>query len=147
MELASQPNVYMNYEEIFDHSYERVKTTTVNGKSFFDAFYGNFLALSPEATEYFKNVDMKKQIRMMEKSFYSLFIFYATQNANDYLEATAKQHSNSDLGISLNLFDTWMDAIINTVKEFDPRYTNEIGLSWRIVLAPGMTYMKYRYDE
>ncbi len=147
MELASQPNVYMNYEEIFDHSYERVKNNTVDGKSFFDAFYGNFLALSPEAAEYFKHVDMKKQIRMMEKSFYSLFIFYATQNANDYLEATARRHSESDLGISLNLFDAWMDAIINTVREFDPRYTSEIGLSWRIVLAPGMTYMKYRYVE
>ena len=145
MELASQPNVYMNYEEIFDHSYERVKNTSVDGKTFFAAFYDNFLSLSPEIAKYFQNVDMKKQIRMMEKSFYSLFIFYATQNADGFLEARAKRHSEADLGITLDLFDTWMDAIIKTVKEFDPRYTNEIGLSWRIVLSPGMTYMKYRY--
>ena len=145
MELASQPNVYMNYEEIFDHSYERVKNTVVDGKPFFDVFYDNFLRLSPTAAEHFSGVDMKKQIRMMEKSFYSLFIFYATQNANDYLEATARRHSQMDLSISLDLFDTWMDAIIETVKTFDSRYNNEIGLSWRIVLAPGISYMKYKY--
>lgn len=147
MELASQPNIYMNYEEIFDHSYERVKNNTVDGKAFFAAFYDNFTALSPEIADHFKDVDMKKQIRMMEKSFYSLFIFYATQNANDYLKSTAKRHSQSDLDISINMFDAWLDAIITTVKQFDSRYTPEIGLSWRIVLSPGITYMKYRYAD
>jgi len=146
-QVASQPNVYMNYEEIFDHSYERVKNNVVDGKRFFEAFYDNFLKLSPAAAEHFSAVDMKKQIRMMEKSFYSLFIFYATQNANDYLESTAKRHSQMDLGISLDLFDTWMSAIIDTVKQFDSRYNSEIGLSWRIVLSPGITYMKYKYSD
>lgn len=147
MELASQPNVYMNYEEIFDHSYERVKNNSVEGKTFFETFYNNFLELSPAAATHFAHVDMKKQIRMMEKSFYSLFIFYATQNANDYLESTARRHSGSDLDISLNLFDTWLEAIIATVKQYDTRYTSDIGLAWRIVLSPGITYMKYRYTE
>ncbi len=139
--------VYMNYEEMFDHSYERVKNTNVDGKNFFTVFYENFIKMSPEIEQHFQNVDMKKQIRMMEKSFYSLFIFYATQNANDYLEATAKRHGKAELDISLNLFDAWMDAIIETVKQFDTRYSNDIGLSWRIVLSPGMTYMKYRYSD
>jgi len=147
MELASRPNIYMNYEEIFDHSYERVKHNTVEGRSFFETFYDNFLKLSPEAAGHFSNVDMKKQIRMMEKSFYSLFIFYATQNANDYLESTARRHSQMDLDIAINLFDTWLDAIIATVKSHDPRYTPDIGLAWRIVLSPGITYMKYRYFD
>ena len=147
MESAQKSDIYMNYEEIFDHSYERVKNREIDGKTFFAAFYDNFIARSPEIADHFRQVDMKKQIRMMEKSFYSLFIFYATQNANDYLEATARRHSQDELDISLNLFDTWMDAIITTVKQYDPRYTNEIGLSWRIVLAPGITYMKYRYAD
>jgi len=145
MSLAHQPTVYMNYEEIFDHSYERIKTVKVDGNTFFAAFYENYLALSPAAAKYFANVDMEKQITMMEKSFYSLFIFYATQNANDYLEAIAKRHSEAELDINLDLFDTWMDALILTVKQFDPHFTNEIALSWRVILSPGMTYMKYRF--
>lgn len=147
MELAKHTLQYMNYEEIFDHSYERVKNKKVDDKTFFAAFYDNFISMSPGIAEQFSSVDMKKQIRMMEKSFYSLFIFYATQNANDYLESTAKRHSQAELGIDLNLFDMWMDAIIKTVKQFDSRYNNEIGLSWRIVLSPGITYMKYRYTD
>lgn len=147
MDLAYQPNVYMNYEEIFDRSYERIKNSTVDGKTFFGAFYENFLALSPIAAKQFANADMKKQITMMEKSFYGLFIFYATQNANDYLESIAKRHSHFDLNISLELFDAWLDALIQTVEQFDEHFTDEIALSWRVVLAPGMTYMKYRYSR
>ena len=104
MELASQPNVYMNYEEIFDHSYERVKTTSVGGKTFFAAFYDNFLALSPEIASYFSNVDMKKQIRMMEKSFYSLFIFYATQMRTTIL----KQPQNDIVKLILVYHSTYL---------------------------------------
>lgn len=82
----------------------------------------------------------------MEKSFYGLFIFYATQNANDYLEAIAARHSHHDLGIGNELYDIWLDALVDTVKEFDPQFNNDIALSWRIILSPGITYMKYRHS-
>jgi hypothetical protein len=137
----------MNYEKIFDHSYERVKNISIDGKSFFAAFYEHFMALSPTARKHFSKIDMSQQIKMMEKSFYGLFIFYATKNANDYLEKVARQHSHSDLAISQMLFDVWMDALILTVKEYDSLYSNDISLSWRVVLSPGIAYMKYRFTE
>ena len=30
---------------------------------------------------------------------------------------------------------------------FDPKFNEEIELAWRVVLAPGIEYMKYKYDH
>ena len=146
MNLANQPSIYMSYEELFDHSYERVKNLKKNGRPFFAAFYDNFLQSSPIVAEHFSSTDMEQQMKMMEKSFYGLFIFYATQNANDYLDSIAQRHSHGDLAIDPQLYDFWLDSLINTVRDYDPQYNNEIALAWRIILSPGVTYMKHRYN-
>ena len=145
MHLVNQPSIYMSYEEIFDHSYERVKSRIIDGKPFFGAFYDNFTSSHPAIAEHFAGTDMERQVRMMEKSFYGLFIFYATQNANDYLETIAHRHSHADLKIDHQLYDLWLDALIDTVSQYDPQYSDEIALSWRIILSPGITYMKHRH--
>ncbi|MGD8568337.1 MAG: globin [Gammaproteobacteria bacterium] len=146
MNTANQPLSHMTYEEIFDQSYERVKDRIINGRVFFQAFYDNFLAVSPEVERSFAATDMDRQVKMMEKSFYGLFIFHATQNANDYLETVAHRHSHADLNIGHHLFDLWLDALIETVKDYDPHFNDEIALSWRIILSPGVTYMKHRHS-
>jgi len=146
MNLANQPTIYMSYEEIFDRSYERVKNLKKNGKPFFAAFYENFIKTSDVVAEHFREVDMDQQMKMMEKSFYGLFIFYATQNANDYLDTVAQRHSHAELAIDKKLYDLWLDSLIDTVRDFDPHYSNDVALAWRIILAPGIAYMKHRYN-
>lgn len=136
----------MSYEEIFDRSYERVKHLEKDGKPFFAAFYDNFLSASPIVANHFATTDMHRQVKMMEKSFHGLFIFYATQNANDYLENIAHLHSRSKLDIDVGLYDVWLESLIQTVKEFDPQFKDEVALAWRVILAPGIMYMKYRHN-
>ncbi|NOZ51737.1 MAG: globin [Gammaproteobacteria bacterium] len=137
----------MSYETIFDQSFERVKKIFKNKQSFFDAFYGNFINASPEVAKLFGNTGMAHQAKMMEKSFYGLFVFYATQNANDYLEKIAFQHSFHNLDIKPELFDLWLENLIKTVEDFDPQCSDEVTLSWRVVLSPGITYMKHKYSR
>jgi len=136
----------MSYEDIFDQSFERVKKKNKNGQSFFAAFYTNFINASPKVAEQFSATALDHQAKMMEKSFYSLFVFYATQNANDYLEKIAFQHSGHDLGVQPELFDLWLENLIKTVEDFDVDCTDEVILSWRVVLSPGITYMKHKYS-
>ena len=147
MHLANQLSNDMSYEQIFDQSYERIKTLEKDGKRFFAAFYDNFLRASPDVAEHFRATDMERQMKMMEKSFYGLFIFYATQNANDYLENIAEKHSHYQLNIDTGLYDIWLNSLIETVKYYDPEFTEDIALAWRVVLAPGIAYMKHRYDR
>ncbi|MDH5326676.1 MAG: globin [Gammaproteobacteria bacterium] len=135
----------MGHDELFDQSYERVKGIRQHGKGFFDIFYDKFITASDIVAEHFRNTDMQRQREMLEKSFYSLFIFYATSNANDYLDKIAKQHGKHALNIPDELYDIWIDCLLETVKELDPEYTPEIELSWRLVLSAGIVYMKYKY--
>ena len=137
----------MSYEQIFDESYERVKRITKQNNSFFDRFYVNFFQSSPEIALYFAHTDMNQQKQVLEKSFYSLFIFYATKNANDYLMEIATQHDKHHLNIRPELYDFWLESLIKTVREYDPQFCTEIELSWRVVLSVGITYMKFKFDQ
>ena len=135
----------MRFEETFDQSYERVKAIEKNGLTFFDAFYEKFINASPEVAQAFKNTDMKRQRKMLEKSFYSLFIFYATSNQNDYLGKIAHRHSKHDVNVDPALYDVWLECLVQTVAEYDPQYSREVELAWRLVLSTGITYMKFHY--
>jgi hemoglobin-like flavoprotein len=143
----AQTSPLTGFDALFDGSYERVKTIKKNNKSFFDAFYDNFMNSSDEIKRHFRNTDMQKQKKMLEKSFYSLFIFYATNNANDYLNNIAVRHSKSHTNVSPELYEVWLDSLMKTVKEYDPHYNHDVELSWRVVLAPGIAYMKFKYDK
>jgi len=135
------------FDSYFDQSYERIKRVKKNDKSFFDAFYENFTSASPVVADHFRNTDMTQQKKMLEKSFYSLFIFYATNNANDYLEKIAKHHSKAHANVAPELYDLWLECLIKTVAEYDPLFDENTELSWRVVLSSGITYMKFKYDR
>ena len=135
------------YDSYFDQSYERVKCVEKNGLSFFDAFYDNFCAAHSQVAQHFRNTDMDKQKKMLEKSFYSLFIFYATNNANDYLRKIAERHSKAGNNIPPDLYDAWLESLIKTVADYDPEFDLDVELSWRVVLSSGITYMKFKYDK
>jgi hemoglobin-like flavoprotein len=143
----AQSDQLTGFDSCFDQSYERVKRIQKNDKSFFDAFYENFINASPIVADHFRNTDMNQQKKMLEKSFYSLFIFYATNNANDYLEKIAERHSKSHANVSPQLYDLWLECLIKTVADYDPLFDADIELSWRVVLSSGITYMKFKYDK
>ena len=45
------------------------------------------------------------------------------------------------------LYEAWLDSLIATARESDPDFDDELELAWRVVLAPGIAYMKFRYDH
>ncbi len=137
----------MDFERLFDGSYERVLSNPVNGKDFFERFYERFIQADPRVAQHFANTEMERQRKMLEKSFYKLIVFYATRCSDEYLEQVAVQHSKMALNIEPDLFDLWLDTLIETVREYDPDYRSEIELAWRLVLGSGITYMKFKYDQ
>ncbi len=134
----------MNYEQLFDQSYERVLHRTVSGKDFFEAFYERFLASSNEVREKFRRTDMQRQRRMLKQSFYSLLVFYASNAADDYLIKMVEKHSAKGVDIPNTMYDLWMECLVETVAEFDENFASETGLAWRLVLSSGITYMKHK---
>ena len=62
-----------------------------------------------------------------------------------HLERLAKLHSRAELDIKPELYDLWLDRLVQAVKEFDPMFDAETGAAWRRMLAPGIEFMKSRY--
>ncbi|TQV86302.1 globin [Exilibacterium tricleocarpae] len=137
----------MQFEEIFDASYERVLRVELEGRFFFDAFYENFIDSSPEVRDKFKNTDMDRQRKMLKKSFYSLVVFYATNSVDDYLVKVAERHNRENIDIRPGLYDLWIESLIFTVAQYDPDFDETVELAWRLVLATGITYMKFKYNH
>lgn len=137
----------MSYETLFDESYQRVMTTERQGLDLFEAFYRRFFMASPVVREKFRFTDMAHQRRMLKKSFYSLIAFYASGSADSVLEKIAEAHSTRGLDIWPEFYDLWLECLIETVAEFDDDFHDEVELAWRLVLNPGIVYMKFKYDR
>ena len=138
----------MNYYETkFDESYERIMPTESARLEFFDAFYKNFFDASPDISSYFKNTDMQRQKSIIIRAFYALFSFYASHQVDDILEKIAVSHSKHQLNIKPELYELWLESFIKTVKSFDAEYDDDTELGWRLILSPGIVYMKFKYDK
>lgn len=137
----------MSYETLFDASYQRVMAAERQGLDVFEAFYRRFLMASPIVREKFRFTDMQRQRKMLRKSFYSLVAFYASGSADCVLEKIANTHDARHLDIWPELYDLWLECLIETVAEFDDDFYDDIELAWRLVLSPGIVYMKFKYDR
>ncbi len=132
-----------NYTKIFSRSLSRAVTSDPD--RFFSHFYDNFVPSSPRITALFKDVDMKRQRKILEASLAYMSEFAAFLAETEYLERLAERHSRRDVNIEPALYDLWLDTLVDTVKEFDPEYTDDVGVSWRVVMAPGIAYMRAHY--
>jgi len=137
----------MGFEEIFDTSYKRVISDSKNGVSFFDAFYAEFLDIDEEIAKRFANTDMTVQQSMLKKSFYSLFAFYASGQADDAIRSIAERHNHKNLDIKPEFYDQWLECLILTLRQYDDGFSDDVELAWRLVMTPGITYMKFKYDK
>ncbi len=136
----------MDYEQIFDLSFERCRGIKAR-PPFFESFYYRYLNTDPRIASIFRNTDIQHQQKMLEKSFYRLLTFYATNNSDDYMESIASSHSRQHHNIAPELYDLWLDTLLETVEQFDPLFDDTIELAWRLILSSGITYMKFKYDH
>lgn len=128
--------------ELAKASYKRCRVA--NG--FFESFYKEFFRICPQAEPMFAETDFERQHRLLQHAL-GLLLNHPSQKKSDppILERLAERHSRADLDIDPSLYDSWLEALVTTVGEFDPQYTAEIGDAWRKAVKPGMEYMKSKY--
>ena len=133
----------MSENELFDKSYTRVFGDGVGlteaATPFFETFYRHFLK-HPGIREAFKGTDMDRQVAMLRKSFFNLVVFYVSHEPSAELTRIARIHHR--IGIDPSYYELWLDALIRTVREFDPECDQATELAWRLALMPGITYMR-----
>ena len=130
--------------EAFLASLKRCLATPV----FLDDFYRIFLDSSEEVREKFRNTDFERQTRMVADSLYVLAVAVQGNRESPAWAAVprlAARHSRSDLNIRPELYDVWLECLLEAVRRHDPELSPEIEAAWRSTLAVGIEYMRSQY--
>jgi len=136
----------VDYVATFNASLARVSDGGLKD-SFLERFYERFVASDVAIAQKFCKTDMEHQKRMLGDSFAELREFSGTLQTNPYLIALARTHGIRGHDVAAAWYDRWLDALVQTVREVDPQANNNVELAWRIVMAPGIEFMKYYRDK
>lgn len=130
--------------EALDRSLERCTSRP----GFFDRFYEKFLASSPKVREKFTNTDFVHQKRALKASLQMILLAAEDPEKGParYLSEIAEQHSARGLDIGAELYDLWLDSLLETVKECDPEHDPEVSKAWEDVMMVGIHYLTVRYN-
>lgn len=136
-----------NYLGFFLDSLYRATGGESQQHDFLTRFYELFLESTPDVAAHFRDVDMERQKKMLGRSLQEMTDFSTSRAANEHLRRTAFRHSRWERDISPGLYDLWLESLIATAREFDLEFNEEVELAWRVVLAPGIAYMKFKHDH
>ena len=129
-------------EDIFKHSFHKCE----ENEKFLARFYEHFLAASPRVAEKFADTNFERQKEALRLSLRMMAMASVESDAADlYLEYIAKRHDRHHLNIEPDLYDLWLEALIDTVREFDNEFDAEVEQAWRSVLRYGIDYMISHY--
>lgn len=115
---------------------------------FLEAFYERFMASSEQVRAKFAGTDMKRQVRMLEDSLFVVAVAVQGEDgspARGDLPRIAARHSRKDLDIRPELYDRFLECLIETVRAKDPQFSAEVESAWRETMAFGIEYMRARY--
>lgn len=114
---------------------------------FFDDFYADFTAQSPQIQAAFANTDMKAQKEAL-RSGLSILMMYAAggnQYAEGKLDRIGTSHSRTGLNISPDLYKVWTDSLMRTVRKHVRNTDAETDAAWARILKFGADRIASHY--
>jgi fatty-acyl-CoA synthase len=127
-------------------SFDRVQDRSIDGQGFFERFYDAFTGSSPEVAKRFSGTDMVAQQAHLRASLKHVVDYAISGKPGLEMRRIARSHSKAGMGIPSDLYDVWLDSLLAVLAQFDPEFDTQVELSWRSVMAPGIGYMRSRYD-
>ncbi len=141
--MSQQPEIQPNYEQRFNASVERVIGNGSYNVDLIDNFYRIFFSKSDVVAQLFAHTNMSAQKTMLHDSLDSLMEFSRTKQITPALEKIAAAHGRTKSNVPLYLFDIWLDSLMEAFYQQDAGFTVEDELAWRLMLSPGITYIKF----
>ncbi len=111
---------------------------------FFDSFYQYFLASSPEIREKFANTNMPAQKQLLRQGILNL-VMHARGMPDTKLRALGCSHARGALDIRPELYDLWLQALLQSIGEHDGQCDANTRLAWHEVLNKGISVIKAQY--
>jgi len=117
------------------------------GKSFVSAFYVRLMEASEDIQKKFKDIDMDAQAEILAHAIVMSFLFVDKnqKGAARCLNNVRESHSRHNLDISSELYDVWLDCMIETVEFCDPQVTKALITDWREVMSVAVEHVREGY--
>lgn len=112
--------------------------------SFFDDFYKTFLNSSPAIREKFVKTDMAAQKHLLRAGILNLVLF-ARGMPDTKLRALGESHSRTGFNIRPELYDIWLDSLLQTIRQHDPELEPADLVAWQETLGKGIDVIKSHY--
>jgi len=127
---------------IAQHSYSRC----LRSPDFLPRFYEHLLASDPAVPPMFEKTEFPRQYKLLQHAL-GLLLSYGNNPDDMLLERLAAKHSAKAIDVAPPMYELFVDSLLATIREFDPRCDEQIEGAWRETLGPGLDFMKSRYDE
>ena len=123
-------------------SYERASAKP----EFYATFYANFFKTCPDARPKFAKTNFERQHKLLHHAIGMLLIYpkHLSDEPN-LLSRLAKRHGRKDLDIPASMYPPFVDALVLTLRQCDPAFSDQLEAAWRAVLEVGVAYMTSKY--
>lgn len=115
-----------------------------NNEEFFVEFYNRFMGKSEEIRRMFRDTDMPAQRHLLRNGIMQL-VLHARGMPDTKLKALGKSHSRIGYNIEPHWYNLWLDALMETLAQFDPEFSPAIEQSWRRAIGPGIAIIRDSY--
>jgi hemoglobin-like flavoprotein len=112
---------------------------------FFARFYDRFLSSDPAIPPMFAGTEFPRQHKLLQHGL-GLLLSYAKNPDPMLLDRLAARHSAAGLDVPPPMYDLFLESLVTTVRESDPRFDESIEAAWRAAMQPGVEFMRARYD-
>ncbi len=114
---------------------------------FIDRFYERFLASDPRVARAFEGTNFSQQKRALGQAI-ATAISYAEGESfvNSTMERMAEVHSRGGrVPVDPALYTPWLECMVETAREVDPRWEDGLEARWREALQPAVDLFVARY--
>ena len=106
-----------------------------------DVFYDKFIGSSAAVAAKFARTDMAHQKRALRASLYTAMLAAdGNRPAIEQLRHLSRGHR--ELGVGPELYDLWLECLIDTVRECGGDFDVRVERAWRDVLAVAIGIMR-----
>ncbi|MDQ6968728.1 MAG: globin [Mariprofundaceae bacterium] len=111
------------------------------------AFYTRLMDADEEIRKKFETVDMTEQASLLSHAIVMSFLFVDKnqQVAKKCIDNVRKTHAQHNLNIAPELYDTWLECLLETVALCDPHANDELLNDWRHVMSVAINHIREGY--
>jgi len=92
----------------------------------------------------FAKTEFPKQYKLLQHGL-GLLLSYGKKRDDALLDRIAARHSASAVNVAPSMYPLFVESLLETVRECDPRCEPAVETAWRDAIAPGIDFMKARY--